>query len=126
MLCKLYIEYFTLYGQYSKPYFTLIIVLQTISCDGNCEDKRPCKNRLKIPCKNSPTSKWKSCEFLHKGDHKEERIFKKKEVKIKTNIEDRISANELIIKKSPISIKGIYSYYFIIVTVPVNFSSQHI
>ena len=42
-----------------------------INCQGNCDDKRTCKNQHRILCKNSPTCEWKSCEFLHNTDQLE-------------------------------------------------------
>ena len=72
-----------------------------ITCEDNCEDKRTCKICHQIPCKNSPKCKWKSCEFSHKTETQDRESFQINNIK---NFEERIKANELIVKESHINI----------------------
>ena len=34
-------------------------------CSRNCEDRRACTKRHRIPCRNGDICEWKSCNFLH-------------------------------------------------------------
>ena len=88
-----------------------------IICGGNCEDKRTCMKRHQIPCKNSPSCTWKSCEFSHKAENKGDVSQKNY---IKENIEERITANQQIVRESHITIKEIIENNFSILTDRIN------
>ena len=34
-------------------------------CSRDCEDRRACTKRHRIPCRNGAKCEWKSCDFLH-------------------------------------------------------------
>ena len=42
----------------------------------HCEDKKACKKRHRISCKNGSTCKWQSFEFLHRKDEPETELAK--------------------------------------------------
>ena len=85
-----------------------------IICGGNCEDKRTCMKRHQIPCKNSPSCTWKSCEFSHKTENKDGDVSQINN--IKENYEEIIRANSKIVRESHITIKEIIENYFCILT----------
>lgn len=58
-------------------------------CQGDCEDKRTCKKRHRINCRNGEDCTWNSCDFLHKKTSQENKTGKLQ--KLREDITNEIS-----------------------------------